>query len=266
MAVEPSFQNCLQAEVRGSGPPLVVLHGLFASGSNLRAVANDLAQSYTVHILDLPMHGKSKWVRADSIDAMAQHVMAYLHDNLISMPVLIGHSLGGKVAMSTVVLGLKCRALIVLDIAPVAYSPSHQAVFEAVERVATLGLTSRQAVRENLSTTLADTMTIDFLSTQLQKGNDGRFIWKFDWQALKANYCALLDAPMISEASDTPSLFIAGELSSYIDNEGRAAIKLLFSKSRIVTLKGAGHWPHAQKFQQLMDIIRYFLRPQGSDC
>lgn len=162
--------------------------------------------------------------------------------------------------MSAVLQGLHCSALIVLDIAPIAYSPSHQAVFEAVERVATLGLTSRQAVRENLGSTLADTMTIDFLTTQLHKGDDGGFFWKFDWQLLKANYDAFLAAPVAGGEDNTPSLFVAGECSNYIKAEGRVAIKSLFSKSRIVTLKGAGHWPHAQKFEELMGILKYFLK------
>lgn len=260
MAVEPSFQNCLNADIRGSGPPLLLLHGLFASGSNLRAVANDLAQLYTVHSVDLPMHGKSSLVQADSIESMARHVMAYAKDNSISKPIVIGHSLGGKVAMSAVLSGLQCSALIVLDIAPVGYPPSHGAVFEAVERVASLGLTSRQAVRKNLSLTLADNETIDFLSTQLHKTDAGHFQWKFDWQALRDNYEAFLAAPVSRESNETPSLFIAGELSSYVNDQGRVAIKYLFSNSRIVTLKGAGHWPHAQKFEALLNILHYFFQ------
>lgn len=265
MAVESSSQNCLLADVRGSGPPLVILHGLFASGSNMRAVANDLAQSYTVYSVDLPSHGKSIRVKADSVEAMARSVKAFLHDNLIAEPVVIGHSLGGKVAMSAVLSGLQSRALVVLDIAPVAYAPSHQAVFSAIEQVAETALMSRQAVRDCLAKTLTDKMTIDFLTTQLHKGVDGRFGWKFDWQALRDNYGALLAAPAANDVSETPSLFIAGELSSYIDREGRAAIKSLFSNSRVVTLKGTGHWPHAQKFEELMGVLHYFLRPFGFD-
>lgn len=259
MGVEPSCENCLQADVRGAGPPLVLLHGLFASGSNLRAVAADLAQLYTVHSVDLPLHGKSKSVRADSIESMARSLMAYLQDNSVFMPVVIGHSLGGKVAMSAVLSGLQCKALVVVDIAPVAYAPSHLLVFDAVERVAISALGSRQEVRGNMSETLADTTTIDFLMTQLQKGSDGCFQWKFDWQALRENYAALLAAPAISDSKQAPSLFVAGELSTYIDSRGRDAIKSLFPKSRIVTVKGAGHWPHAQKFEELMGILHYFL-------
>lgn len=259
MGVEPSSENCLQADVRGAGPPLVLLHGLFASGSNLRAIASELSQTHTVHSIDLPLHGRSKAVRADSIEAMARSVTVYADHNSIVRPVIIGHSLGGKVAMSAVLSGLQCSALIVLDIAPVAYSPSHQAVFEAVQRVATLGLTSRQAVRETLSSTLTDTMIIDFLSTQLHKDDDGRFAWKFEWQGLKDHYDEFLAAPVTDDANNTPSLFIAGERSDYINAEGRIAIKSLFPKSRIVTVKGAGHWPHAQKFEELMGILHYFL-------
>ena len=266
MAVELSSQNCLQAEVRGSGPPLVLLHGLFASGSNLRAVANELANTYTVHSIDLPLHGKSKLVRANSIEAMARHVMAYIQDNSIFMPVVVGHSLGGKVAMSAVLAGLQCKALVVLDIAPVAYTASHQTAFGAIGRVAKSALISRQAVRDCMAETLSDNMTIDFLSTQLHKSDAGHFQWKFDWLALQDNYAAFLAAPVADDSNETPSLFIAGEHSNYIAAEGRVAIKSFFSNSRIVTLKGAGHWPHAQKFEELMGMLQYFLRSFRSEA
>lgn len=263
MAVEGYSQNCLAADVCGSGPPLLLLHGLFASGGNLRALAKALSQDFTVHSVDLPLHGQSKTVVADSIETMGDCLAHYVSVNQLRMPVIVGHSLGGKVAMSAVLSGLECQALVVLDIAPVTYAPSHQAVFAAVEQVATGALSTRHGVRQTLNAELADATTIEFLLTQLRRDLDGVFHWKFDWQALKDIYPAILAAPVAVEASDCLALFVAGSCSNYINAEGKKRIKCVFPRSRVITLKGAGHWPHVEKFDELISILRYFLNALG---
>jgi esterase len=265
MAVEVPFQNSLAADVRGLGPPLVLLHGLFASSANVRALANELSSTHTVHSLDLPLHGQSVEVPADSLESMAARVADYCRSCELADPVVIGHSLGGKVAMSVLATGLHCKALVVLDIAPVAYAPSHQVVFDALAAVSRLNLTSRGETRDVLARALNDKLTVEFLLTQLKRTSDGSVRWKFDWEALRSAYEALLKAPEVIEPVVTPGLFVAGERSGYVNSDGKVAIKTLFPKSAVVPLKGAGHWPHAEKLEELVGVIRYFLQSRVSD-
>ena len=120
----------------GEGPDVVLLHGLFGQGSNLGSVARALQCNFRVHSLDLPDHGRSAWTPAPSIPSYVEAVAAWLRGRNIHRAHLLGHSLGGKVAMGLALAypGLVDR-LIVADIAPIAYQPSHDRIFAGLAAV-----------------------------------------------------------------------------------------------------------------------------------
>ena len=126
----------LHATVRGEGPDVVLLHGLFGAGNNLGALARSLADHYTVHSLDLPNHGRSGWIASAGLGVMADSVARWTAGQGLTSVSVVGHSLGGKVGMELALSNPELiRSLVVADIAPVAYPPSHDAVFAALSAV-----------------------------------------------------------------------------------------------------------------------------------
>jgi pimeloyl-ACP methyl ester carboxylesterase len=113
----------LACESTGSGPPLVVLHGLFGSSGNWRGIARDLAATHSVHCVDLRNHGASPWADSMGYIEMADDVLQLIRKLRVERPVVMGHSMGGKTAMA---MALRQPAsvsrLIVVDIAPVTYA------------------------------------------------------------------------------------------------------------------------------------------------
>jgi esterase len=255
----------LASEIMGEGTPLILLHGLFASKSNLRLLAKRLAEKHQVHALDLPLHGGSRAYLVSGLDDMALAVEGYIRLHGLDMPVLVGHSLGGKVAMSVALRArVRISQLIVVDIAPVAYMGSHGPVFSGIKAVAETRCNSRAEARAILADFISETMVQEFLLTQLRRSEDeGAMQWVFDWKGLEQAYVELLKAPGAVEPTDTRTLLIRGALSDYVTDEHLAVARTLFPRSRVLTFKGVGHWLHAEKPDQFVQAVLQFLASES---
>ena len=264
---EPSQpEQILHANVSGSGAPVVLLHGLFGMGSNLGALARSLADRYEVHQLDLPNHGRSAWTARMSFSALADHVAAYMRGVIVGPAHLFGHSLGGKVAMQ---LALDepdlVASLTVADIAPVAYAPTHDAVFRGIAEVSTRGPASRAEAGELLRRSLSEEGVVQFLLLGLKREPDGTYGWRFNAQALRDNYAALREA-LPAGRYGGPALFIYGELSAYMNDAGMAAARERFPGATFECLAGTGHWLHAEKPEAFNALVGGFLDAQGREA
>ncbi|HBX72573.1 MAG TPA: esterase, partial [Halieaceae bacterium] len=156
--------------VAGEGPDVVLLHGLFGMGSNLGGVSRALQDHYRVHSLDLPNHGRSGWTTRMSLPDMAQAVQRWMEHRHLETAHFVGHSLGGKVAMQLALdTPYRVDALVVADIAPVAYPPSHQAVFAAITAVAEADCESRSEAAQVMAQHLKEENVIQFLLLSLQR-------------------------------------------------------------------------------------------------
>ena len=251
----------LSSDILGQGKPLLLLHGLFASKSNLRMLAKQLASEYQVHALDLPLHGASSDCSALDLDDMALAVEEYSSMQGLDAPAIVGHSLGGKVAMSVALRArIEIAQLVVVDIAPVRYEGSHGAVFAGIRGVASKACTSRAQARTVLAECVSEAMVQEFLLTQLRRSEcHGSMQWVFNWQALEQAYEELLKAPSSLEPVDTRTLFIRGALSDYVTDQNLAVARALFPRSRVLTFKGVGHWLHAEKPEQFVQAVLQFL-------
>ena len=256
----------LSSDILGQGKPLLLLHGLFASRSNLRMLAKQLASEYQVHALDLPLHGASSDCSASDLDDMALAVEEYSSTQGLDAPAIVGHSLGGKVAMSVALRArIKVSQLVVVDIAPVQYTGSHGSVFAGIQGVAGARCSSRAQARSVLSEFVSEAMVQEFLLTQLRRSeSDGSMQWVFNWQALEHAYEELLKAPSSPEPVNTRTLFIRGALSDYVTDENLAAARALFPRSRVLTFKGVGHWLHAEKPEQFVEAVLQFLDTEAN--
>ena len=252
----------LYTQVSGaeSGPDVLLLHGLFGMGSNLGALARALADRYRVHQIDLPNHGRSPWEDVSTIATLAAAVAAYARTATPGPYSLLGHSLGGKVAMQLALSAPEqLRALVVADIAPVSYPPSHDRVFAAIRAVDAVAVASRAEARAIMERHVDEAAVVQFLLLSLARDDEGRYRWRFNWRALEENYTSLREAPAAAEPCPAPALFVYGALSAYVGEAGIAAARQLFPAAQFERLEGAGHWLHAEKPQAFNDAVRHFL-------
>ena len=252
----------LHATVRGDGPAVILIHGLFGAGGNLGALGRHLSSHFTVHQVDLPNHGRSPWTESLRMEDLANSLMAYIDESVDGPFGLVGHSLGGKVAMQLALHhAARVRALVVADIAPVSYAPSHDAVFSALNAVHQAQVTSREEAMEILQRLLQEESVRQFLLLSLARSDDGVYRWRFNHRLFEAQYDEVR-AAVQGEAVNVPALLVYGEASGYVDERGRTAALALFPRLRFAGIPGTGHWLHAEKPDTFNRIVGDFLLEQ----
>lgn len=242
----------------GQGEPLVVIHGLFGTSDNLKAVAKQLADQYRVFLIDAPGHGDSDSLPLLSLSNMANAVYEFLKDqNLISVAML-GHSLGGKIAMELALTqpGV-INKLLVADIAPVQYKPRHDAIISSLKAVPLTQIKSRQEADAILSEKISEPGVRGFLLKSLVRSGDG-WRWRFDLDQLAHDYSELIKGNSDLSFSG-PVLMIVGGESNYVLPEYRQEIVRRFPNVEAKVIAGAGHWLHAERQTAFVKICRDFL-------
>ncbi|WP_413722303.1 alpha/beta fold hydrolase [Sodalis sp. RH24] len=239
----------------GEALPVILLHGLFGSLDNLGVLARPLGEHHATLQIDLRNHGLSPHDHDAGYAAMSRDVIELLDALHIDAGHLIGHSMGGKVAMTLAAQAPgRVARLAVIDMAPVAYpTRHHDNVFAALRRVEAAGVTQRTEAAALMRHDALDEETIQFLLKSFHQGR-----WRFNVEALWDNYPALIgwreSAPWLG-----PVLFIRGEKSPYLDDGYRQAIQRQFPRARAHVVAGAGHWVHAEKPAALMRALARFL-------
>jgi esterase len=249
----------LHAVESGAGPPLVLLHGLFGSAPNLGVVQRRLSERFRVLALDLRNHGASPHDADMSYSEMAEDVLETLTAQKALPCVLMGHSMGGKVAMRAALAQPEAVSrLIVADIAPAAYPPAFRPFAAAMRAVQlTPGLTRAQADAA-LAEAIPDSRIRGFLLQNLQLGVAPA--WRLGLAEIEAALPVIEDwqAPA-GQVYRGPTLFVSGAQSNYVRLEHRPAIRALFPAARFVVVKNAGHWLHAENPEGFLGVLQIFL-------
>ncbi len=250
----------------GAGkPPLVLLHGLLGSGRNWQTAGAglaDLAGGRAVWALDLRNHGKSPWHAVMTHEAMAADVAAWLDARGLGAVELMGHSMGGKVAM---VLASRrperVRRLVVVDIAPKAYlSHGHRAEFAAMNELRLGELQSRGEAELKMEARVPDWAMRKFLTTNLERTEEGGWRWAVNLPVLTAALPELEANPLgVGEGYAGPALFVRGGKSRYVKDEDAGAIRERFPAARIETIAAAGHNPHMETRAEFCAAVGAFL-------
>ncbi len=246
----------------GNGSLVVLIHGLLGNRRNLASLAGALSEDYSVCSLDLPNHGDSP----SSDDMRFTQMAALVNEVVESFGVtdgvrLMGHSLGGKVAMAyALAYPERVSHLLVEDIAPVAYPPHHREILDALLAIDLDSLSSREEAERQLRQGIPDLATRQFVLTNLRKTSDG-FVWKADISAISECYPTVmqgLDAKL-SAAYKGKVLFVGGERSRYITPEMSDDIKARFPGAQFRQVGGTGHWIHAEKPALFNGIVKRFF-------
>ena len=253
----------IAAREAGEGEPVVLLHGLFGSGGNLGALARALRDHYRVFSVDLPGHGASGVPASFDLPGMASSVAAWLDEQGLETARFVGHSLGGKVAMELALAApARVAALVVADIAPVAYPAGHDDVFAGLFAVAAAGCTRREDAQALLEEHVAEPGVVQFLLSDLRRDEGGQLRWRLALNALHAAYPALARAPAAGRSYPGPVLFIKGGDSRYLSESQRPVIEALFPAAKVRVVPGTGHWLHVEKPEVFNGIVRRFLDAQ----
>ncbi|HQV00363.1 MAG TPA: alpha/beta fold hydrolase, partial [Bacteroidia bacterium] len=210
----------------GSGKPLLILHGLFGQSDNWLTLAKRWATTHTVYVIDLRNHGKSPHDIVFTHAAMAQDVVAFIERNSLQDVTLMGHSLGGKVAMYVALNYQAIQKLIVVDIAPRYYKPHHQSIINGLYAVPLHQLTSRNMAEPFLEPFIDDAGTRQFLLKNLYWKTDTQLAWRFNLDAIASNIDQV-GAAVTGKPFQRPALFINGGKSNYITSNDSNLINIL---------------------------------------
>lgn len=247
-----------------AGEPLLILHGLFGSLGNWGWHSRELAKHFAVTGLDLRNHGGSP--HSDDMDyqCMANDVLEFMDDHGIERCHLLGHSMGGKVAMQLALQApQRVDHLIVADIAPVQYKGEHDSIFDGLLAIDLASIGSRNEADQILVKYEEDELVRQFLLTNLVKNPEGGFQWRINLPVLRASYAKLRDKP-VGGVFDGPVLFVKGALSNYITEKHREEILRSFPRAKIKIIMHTGHWLHAEKPQTFYRIVHNFLNPDAT--
>lgn len=253
------------AQGAADAPPLVILHGLFGTLDNWQSLARRWAADAGLHVVsvDLRNHGRSFHDPAISYELMAQDV-AELLDHLALDPArltLLGHSMGGKVAMR---LALdqpeRLARLVVLDIAPRHSDMRHQDdIIAGLQAVDLAALENRNQADAALARHIPQPSVRQFLLKNLYRRDDNSFAWRINLPALAAALPAIGAETIGPRPFLKPALFVRGGKSDYVSAEDKLhGIPALFPNSEVVTVPDAGHWVHAEKPDAVFDLVRAF--------
>lgn len=238
----------------GEGRPIIILHGFLGSSDNWITVARSLKGM--VYLVDLPNHGQSPHTSAFSHADMMQQVQQFITQQDIKDPVVVGHSLGGKVAMELAV-AYGVAGLVVVDIAPRHYPVHHQQILNGLHHMNLEEIASRADADQQLSAYISDPGVRQFLLKNLHRTTDG-FEWRINLDVISSNIEEVGKSLTDGSTFAGPTLFIAGGKSDYIQTSDHDQIKSAFPNSRIVTVQGAGHWVHAEQPKEVVRLVNDF--------
>lgn len=248
----------LHYRVFGEGRPLMILHGLFGFSDNWQTHGKKLAEYFKVYLVDLRNHGHSDWNDEMSYQLMADDVYELCQELDIEELHLIGHSMGGKVAMQFAIdyEGL-LEKLVIVDIGMKAYPMHHEHILAGIHAVDLPSIKARREAEQKMSAHIENNGIKQFLLKNLYWKEKGQLAWRMNVPILEKKMNEILGEVEVDEVS-TPTLFIRGALSNYILDDDFALIEEHFIDVDIKTIANAGHWVHAEAPEEFIEVLLSF--------
>lgn len=256
----------------GSGFPVVVLHGLYGSSDNWLSIAKQIGDNYRVILVDQRNHGNSPHAQTHTYNDLAEDLYGLVRKLSLGQFHLIGHSMGGRAAMLFQTLYPNfVRSLIVVDVAPWGYSGTdrwfvdsykeHRHIIKGMKDLSLDQINSRTEADRLLSVSLPSDKLRQFLFKNLRRDSHGKFYWSINLDVLDKSLEEMIlgvdvDRRVVQELD---VLFIKGDNSNYIHSSREGEIFEIYPKAKIINVKNAGHWVHAEQPQVFVDEVLRFL-------
>lgn len=250
----------LHYEENGAGVPLVILHGLLGSSANWRTISKSLSDICRVIAIDLPNHGRSPHIAEADLELTCESVLETMHDAGIGQACVLGHSMGGKIAMQlSADYPKSLTGLIVVDMLPKAIPPAHLFILRACEQLDLVAASSRRELDEMLARSIPQPETRAFILKNVRRNGEGRFGWQVNLPHMIANYKIVSDAPNLRAPYAGRCLFIGGETSPYKIASEEPLIHRWFLGAQIKIISSAGHLPHIDQPEIFSAAVREFV-------
>ena len=251
----------LYSKIEGSGKPFVIMHGFLGMSDNWKTLGTQFAENgFEVHMLDLRNHGRSVQSEEFNYQLMVDDVVEYCLSRVLANIYLLGHSMGGKVAMFTATqFPDLVDKLIVADIGVKYYKPHHDEILDGLSAVDFTEKPSRSDVEEILTPFIPDFGTRQFLMKSLYWKEPGQLDFRFNLKAFVENKDMIGDALPEEATYDKPTLFLKGANSNYILESDNEEIQRHFPNATIDVIENAGHWLHAENPTDFFDKTMQFL-------
>jgi esterase len=239
-------------------PAAIIIHGLFGDKDNLKRLARELESDFFCVLPDVRNHGDSFHSNDMTYPSMAGDIIALADDLNLDSFHLVGHSMGGKIAMEVAMSAPKrVLSAVFADISPAAYEGTHDRIMEALCALDLSQVKSRGDADKQLSDAIAEKGVRQFLLKNLKRTDDG-YQWRLNLNALKECYSEISGA--VSENTyDGKALFIKGGNSNYLTEKHEDAVKKRFSNASVKVIDDTGHWLHAEKPRIFNRLVRDFL-------
>lgn len=262
---QPTQQQTKQLNYQqlGEGKHILLIHGLFGSLENLNMVAKNLSQHYCVTSIDVRNHGNSFHQQGMDYQALAQDVINLLDDLSIEYCHILGHSMGGKIAMKIALLcPERINKLIIADIAPVKYPAHHLSIIEGLQAIDLTQVHKRKDADIQLAKYIDDNGIRQFLLRNIALNEQGVFQFKCNLHHIEQGYQQIMQSVSCQTdlTFDGDTLFIKGANSDYILPEHQNVITAIFPNAKAKIIQGAGHWLHAEKTVAFNKIVLDFLK------
>jgi len=241
-------------------PSLYIAHGVFGMLDNWHFIANELSKDFKVVTFDARNHGRSFHDDNASYHAMANDWADLIESQGDQNPIIVGHSMGGKTAMVfTDLFPERVKHLVVVDIAPKAYKPSHTRFIEAFKEIPFDRIENRKDADLAFSAYANDVAIRQFLLKNIEGRPEGGYQLKINIDALSNHYYDIIGGIEIKHSHQTPATFIKGNKSHYIGKDDQTLIHQFFPNATVETIENAGHWVHAENPTQFVDALEDFL-------
>jgi pimeloyl-ACP methyl ester carboxylesterase len=252
----------IHSRIEGEGIPMIILHGFLGMSDNWKSLATQFASAgFQVHALDLRNHGKSFHSEEFNYEVMVEDVKNYIHVHQLTNSIVLGHSMGGKVAMllATTFPNLVSK-LIIADIGPKYYAPHHQTILAGLNAVDFSKNPSRSDVEQIVSTFITDFGTRQFLLKNLYWKTPEQLAFRFNLQVFNDKIETIGTALPFENKFEGPTLFLRGDKSDYILDSDFETIYHHFPNATIDTISNAGHWLHAENPKDFQLNVMQFLK------
>jgi len=246
----------------GSGPALIILHGLFGMSDNWLSFARSLESEFSIFLPDQRNHGQSFHSEQMDYPTLSNDIAEFIRQKGLAPVNIIGHSMGGKVIMHLAAdYPSLIRRMMIVDISPRKLSnPQFQRFIRGLEEINLAEINTRSAAEARLTGTVPNPAIRQFLLKNLYRSENGQFRWRINLPVLAQNIERITAEFNPAQPVQTGTLFVRGGNSNHINPEDIAYIKSIFSQVSFVTIENASHWVHADQPAGLIHITKEYFK------